>query len=424
MNTSGPSILQCPSCGASLLIEGEPTITCQYCGNRVLVPPEYRPLERPQPQPTVPEPTAEFPRRQSSTPPRVIETTGSSQSSHLVLSVSVVAGLILCVGVLLFMAAGGEDGQTSRNISSQNSNDEMPINPQEQAPTALPLPTFTPIAELLLKFGAQGTGQGEMDDARFIAVDPQGNIFVADYSGGRIQKFDPLGSFLMLINVPPPDSGNQIYTSGIGIDSQGRLYVDRNGEILIFNGTDGSLLNTIPVGWPDIYYESLIVAGDFLYTTNGMAGTDDILKLSPQGEILLHKQEVIQDVDKDDPALNMQLAVDPQGQIYILSNFGPHIYVYDVEGNYITRFGEEGNGRGQVDLSTNLLAIDPRGRLYVASSYRIDQFDTQGNYLDYSIDVYDDTGGGVPMGMTFDARGFLYITCNNGKILKYQINSP
>jgi hypothetical protein len=60
----------------------------------------------------------------------------------------------------------------------------------------------------------------------------------------------------------------------------------------------------------------------------------------------------------------------------------------------------------------------------VASSYRIDQFDTQGNYLDYSIDVYDDSDNGVPMGMTLDTQGFLYITCNNGRILKYQINSP
>jgi sugar lactone lactonase YvrE len=339
------------------------------------------------------------------------------------LIVFLVAGLTLCAGVLMFFVIGGGDRSTSQGFSSANATGEASNDQLVQA-SAPALPTFTPVAELLLKFGAQGTGQGEMDDARYIAVDPQGNIFVGDYSGGRVQKFDPQGNFLLLINVPPPDPGSEVYTRGMGVDNQGQLYVARNGEILIYNGADGQLLDTIPSGWPDIYYDSVLVAGDFIYSTNGMAGTDDILKLSPRGEILLHQQEVIERVDRDDPGLNMQLAVDSQGQIYILSNFGPHIYVYDAQGGYLYRFGEEGSGRGQLDLSSDLLAIDPRGRLYVNGSFRIDQFDTLGNYLDYSIDVYDDTDGGVPMGLTFDTQGFLYIICNNGKVLKYQVNSP
>jgi sugar lactone lactonase YvrE len=320
----------------------------------------------------------------------------------------------------IFLLIGGGEGGRTQLVSERQ---EIFSDGQEDQPPVPALPTFTPAAELLLKFGAQGSAEGEMDDARYIAVDPQGNIFAGDYSGGRVQKFDAQGNFLMLINVPAPDADSEVYTRGIGVDAQGNLYVARNGDILIYNGADGQLLNTIPSGWPDTYYDSLLVAGDTLYSTNGMAAADDILKLSPQGEILLHKPDVIESVDKDDPALNMQLAVDSQGQIYILSNFGPRIYIYDAQGTYLTRFGEEGSGRGQIDLSTNLLAIDQRDRLYVASSFRIDQFDTQGNYLGYTIDVYDDSEGGVPMGMTFDEQGFLYLICNNGKILKYQINS-
>ena len=333
------------------------------------------------------------------------------------------AAMLLCSGLFLFVTAVGEDSLFSRSSSGQSSSNEVSPPGQLQGPDAPALPTFTPIAELLLKFGQEGEAEGQFDDPRFIAVDPGGNIFVGDYSGGRVQKFGPQGNFLMLINVPAPDQGSDIYIRGIGADSQGRLYISRNGEILVYDSTDGSLINTIPNGWPDTYYDSLHVAGDILYTTNGMAGTDDIIKLSPEGEVLLHRQEVIESVDDDDPALNMQIAVDPGGQIYILSNFGPHVYVYDAQGEYLYRFGEEGDGRGMLNLGSDLLAVDPRGRLYVVSTYRIDQFDVQGNYLDYSIDVYDDSENGVPMGMTFDAQGYLYIVCNNGRVLKYQINS-
>ena len=422
MSISGPSILQCPSCGASLLIEDEPTITCQYCGNRVLVPPEYRTKRSIKPQSAQTRTTTDDSEQPAQAP--ILTPTIPTNTNRASLIVLLAVGALACLGVFFFVALGGEDSTTTRDSSNASSTGVVSNNQQAQAPVAPALPTFTPMAELLLKFGEEGSAQGQFDDPRFIAVDPQGNLFVGDYSGGRVQKFDPQGNFLLQINLLAPDSGNEIYTRGIGVDGQGRLYAARNGDILVYDSLDGSLLYTIPSGWPDIYYDSMLIANNFLYSTNGMAGTDDILKLSPQGEILFHQQDVIESIDHDDPALNMQMAVDSQGQIYILSSFGPHVYVYDAQGEYLYRFGEEGNGRGKVDLSSNLIAIDPRGRLYVASTYHIDPFDTQGNYLDYSIDVYDDSDNGVPMGMTFDTQGFLYITCNNGRILKYQINSP
>jgi DNA-binding beta-propeller fold protein YncE len=46
-----------------------------------------------------------------------------------------------------------------------------------------------------LKFGSQGIGPGMFNDARSIAVDGAGNIYVGEYSGGRIQVFDSAGKF-------------------------------------------------------------------------------------------------------------------------------------------------------------------------------------------------------------------------------------
>src|SRR6266567_4748525 len=47
--------------------------------------------------------------------------------------------------------------------------------------------------------GGKGTGKGEFDSPTGIAVDPNGNVLVADTNNGRIEKFSPTGAFLSII---------------------------------------------------------------------------------------------------------------------------------------------------------------------------------------------------------------------------------
>lgn len=51
-------------------------------------------------------------------------------------------------------------------------------------------PTFA------LKWGSEGAGDGQFDDARRLVVDGVGNVWVADYWNTRIQKFSPTGGLL------------------------------------------------------------------------------------------------------------------------------------------------------------------------------------------------------------------------------------
>ena len=53
----------------------------------------------------------------------------------------------------------------------------------------------------VLQFGTTGTSAGQFDAPEGIALDTSGNIYVADYSNNRIQKFDSSGNFLRYI--PP-----------------------------------------------------------------------------------------------------------------------------------------------------------------------------------------------------------------------------
>ena len=43
--------------------------------------------------------------------------------------------------------------------------------------------------------GGKGTGKGQFDSPTAMAVDPNGNILIADTGNGRIEKFSPTGYF-------------------------------------------------------------------------------------------------------------------------------------------------------------------------------------------------------------------------------------
>ncbi|PYK09348.1 MAG: 6-bladed beta-propeller, partial [Verrucomicrobia bacterium] len=62
--------------------------------------------------------------------------------------------------------------------------------------------------------GGRGTGKGEFDSPAGIAVDPNGNVLVADTNNGRVEKFSPTGTFVTSI-------GQFEAPNGIAIDRAG-----------------------------------------------------------------------------------------------------------------------------------------------------------------------------------------------------------
>src|SRR5206468_10909191 len=90
-------------------------------------------------------------------------------------------------------------------------------------------------ASVLLEFGEDGIGPGRMTDARSIAVDGKGNIYVGEYSGGRIQVFDSGGNFLHQWTTADP----KMPLRGMTVDRQGTVYLTQRGVITRYNGETG-----------------------------------------------------------------------------------------------------------------------------------------------------------------------------------------
>ena len=75
-----------------------------------------------------------------------------------------------------------------------------------------------------------GTGDGRFYEPNGVAVDSQGNVYVADTSRSRIQKFDSEGNFLTKWGAFGSANGQFRYPGSVAVDSQGYVYVADAGN--------------------------------------------------------------------------------------------------------------------------------------------------------------------------------------------------
>ena len=58
---------------------------------------------------------------------------------------------------------------------------------------------FSPAGDKLQSFGSRGSGSGQFNEPKGVAVDDDGNILVADMFNHRIQKFTSCGKFITAV---------------------------------------------------------------------------------------------------------------------------------------------------------------------------------------------------------------------------------
>jgi len=247
----------------------------------------------------------------------------------------------------------------------------LPATPDQTAPGAVP-PQLRSLPEGVTNMfeGGRGAGKGEFDSPTAMAVDPSGNILVADTGNGRIEKFSPTGSFLTSI-------GQFEAPNGIAIDHTGNIYVAEIGSKHRVQklGPDGIFI----AQWaPEFYGPRRIAIGsdDSVYVVD--SGHNRIVKFSPDGQVLASWGS---EGSGDGQFKGFSsVAADPiNNKVYVADSLNSRIQVFDSDGKFLTKWlvPEWGRPNGFEDL-----AIDSKtGRLY-ASSAHLDSvliFDLNGN---------------------------------------------
>lgn len=79
--------------------------------------------------------------------------------------------------------------------------------------------------QFIKAWGGEGAGNGQFNAPYGLALDPAGNVWVADGGNHRLQKFDPDGNFLEAFGTAGREPGQFVTPVWISFDASGAFYV-------------------------------------------------------------------------------------------------------------------------------------------------------------------------------------------------------
>ncbi len=227
------------------------------------------------------------------------------------------------------------------------------------------------------QWGSEGSGDGQFNFPRAIAIGPDGNVYVADSDNHRVQVFGPTGTFVRKWGGYGAGPGQFDVPQGIAVDGAGNVYVgDRNNNRV----------------------QKFTSEGVFV-TAWGSYGSGNGQFIEPRN-----------------------LAVDGAGNVYVADSFNHRIQKFSSEGAFVAAWGAAGSGEGQFNYATGV-AVDAAGAIYVcdADNQRIQKLSPDGAF----IGAWGSEGSGPgqfsrPYSAAVDANGDVYVVDEwNQRIQKF-----
>ena len=367
-----PRTFDCPKCGAPVnysahSIGPDYTVKCGYC-NSVLT----------EPNPSLGQP-AHIIAVNIGAMPRNLKPLRWVWLVLLVPVLGLIAGVVaMTVGLvpLFRMTSNSNNRSSTAPITTQPSRDSGP-------------------ARVVFKFGSEGIGPGMFTDARSIAVDGAGNIYVGEYSGGRIQVFDSAGKFITQWT-----ADEKMPLRGLAADRKGVVYVVQSGKVTRFQGSSGEKLDELQ--YPEGNgFDDVTAAADGGVVCGWYRNRDDLVRFNANGQAVRTIKAAISSASGRSE-LNTRVAIDGLGNIYALGTFNSGVFKFGPDGKFINRFGGAGEQPGQF-RAAQAIAVDGRGRVYVSDIKGVQMFDGDGRYLN----VFKVQGSAS--GMVFNDKNELFV---------------
>ena len=263
-------------------------------------------------------------------------------------------------------------------------------------------------ANVLLNFGSEGVGPGMFTDARSIAVDGAGRIYVGEYSGGRIQVFDPEGKFVTQWTI----GDRKTILRGLAADRKGVVYVVHGGAIERYRGETGENLGRLE--YQRSGFDDVTTTADGGLVAAWQSNRDDIVVFDGNGKAVKTIPAAISSASGDSE-LDMRVAADGAGYIYALGRFNDAVFKFARDGKFMTRFGGRGNQPGQLNAAYSI-AVDGKARIYVGDMNGIEVFDSNGRYLTrLSLK-------GMAFGMVFNDKNELFVVARD-RVMKFAVQA-
>jgi uncharacterized protein (TIGR03663 family) len=306
-------------------------------------------------------------------------------------------------------------------------------------PPNSPVHAMTDLAQASAERGAFNLPRG-------IATGPDGSFYVVDTGNMRIQKFDSTGKFVALIGAgkgngdgqfaPLNDQSVGTGPGGIAVDKQGNIYVADtwNHRIQKFTG-DGTFLTAwggfIDLGNADSANDS--DKGTKFYGPRGVAiGPDGNVYVADTGNkrISIFKPDgtYVREISsgksadkiKQGYAFNQNgemnepigVAVDAQGNVYVADSVNHRIQKFDATGAYAAQWPIPSGGWDPGSYLEPFLALDAQGNLYATAptSAQVYKFDPTGKLLGQKGTSPKNIILKTPTGITIGSDGNIYVS--------------
>jgi len=221
---------------------------------------------------------------------------------------------------------------------------------------------YDPNGIFISRFGSSGSAPGQFNGAYGLALDPGGDVYVAETYNQRVQKLTASGTPLLAIGSYGSGNGQFSTPFDVAAKSDGSIYVADTGNDRVqkFDAAGNYLAQWtdfagVPLG-PD--YAIAIDAHDNVYildSTNGriiqLDASDTFVRAIPIPTLF---------------ALGM--AVGPSGHFLVSDTENGTVYVFDASGAFLYNIGSSGNGDGQF-YSPQGVAEDASGDVYVSDRW-------------------------------------------------------
>lgn len=286
------------------------------------------------------------------------------------------------------------------------------------ATTLVVTTTAAPAAALTLpfnlKWGTLGSGNGQFNSPRGVAVDATGNVFVADRTNHRIQVFSPSGAFIRTFGTQGSANGQMNAPNDVAVDAAGNVFVadTLNDRIDVFTTTGTFVRKFGTVGTGDGQFSDpmgiTVGASGSVYVAD--TGNNRVQHLSASGTFFRKWGSTGPGDGKFQSPRDV--VFDPFfADVYVADVTNQRIQRFSNLGVFETKWGTAGAGAGQFD-SPRALTVDPVSHeVVVADSLnnRLQRFDQNGVFKE-AVGAAGSGNGqfASPQGLVVDAFGNLF----------------
>ena len=217
-----------------------------------------------------------------------------------------------------------------------------------------------------------------MEKPEGIAVDDDGNFFVADYTTGFIKKYDPSYHWLLTFSEYGSLEGQTRKAEFMDIHD-GLLYVPEAGNhrISVFD-TSGRF--QFVIGSPGIGLAQFDTPESAKFNSKGLLYVVDLN--NDRVQILDKVGHLVGSFGRSGSGPGQfkspaGIAFDKDDNVYVTEIGNNRIQIFDRAGRYLTSFGVKGTGDGQFDNAHGIIVDKSTGTIYVADTgnYRIQVFE-------------------------------------------------